>query len=318
MSGSASHRTWPAAAARLAYRVNRRRRLGHLSAGVGTGLLGAGLPLLILRVWQPARFDLDFALGLSALGAALGLSFGLGKASEEHQTTEGEAAWALDRITAADERGLTAATVDGPRGAEAAFAQPPLPAPSPPRLLPPRGLLVLGAGLLVALVHVVLPTGTDAGTAAEAGGMVRIPPGATGVGTAEADGQRASARHAERAAAVSAEMLEALGLPPDDAVLPDELVRRLDDPTRKAAAEAAAQKDPELATALAAGSSDPEALARALVSARAQEGEAARIRRALSATTALEPRASLTLERRALVRRYFQQRWQAPAESSPR
>lgn len=317
MSRSSAQRTWPAAAARLARRVNRRRRLGHLFAGVGTGLIGAGLPLLALRVWQPARFDLGLALGLSALGAALGLSFGLGKASEEHRTTDGEAAWALDRIAAAGERGLTAATFAGPRGAEAAFAQPALPAPPLPRLLPPRGLLALGAGLLVALVHVLLPTAA-AGAKGGASGMVRVAAGTTGIAAGEADGQRAGARRAERAAAVSAEMLEALGLPPDDAVLPDELARRLDDPTRKAAAAAVSQKDPELAAALAAGTSDPEALARALVSARAQEGEAARIRRTLSATTALEQTSPLAVERRALVRRYFQRRWQAPAERSPR
>ena len=318
MSRGATHATWPAAAQRLAQRVNRRRRLGHLFAGIGTGLLGAGIPLLILRVWQPTRFDLGLGLGLSALGAALGLSFGLGKASEEHTTTPGEAAWALDRIASAGERGLTAATVAGPRGAEAAFAHPPLPVPALPRLLPPRGLLALGAGLLVALVHVVLPTGPDAAASSDAGGMIRMPAGAPGAATAATDAQRADARRAERAAAVSADMLEALGLPPDDAVLPSELARRLDDPTRKAAAEAAADNDPELAAALAAGTSDPDTLARSLVRARAQEGEAARLRRALSAATALEPTPPLALERRALVRRYFQRRWQDPTESNSR
>ncbi len=318
MSGGRVPQTWPVAATRLATRVNRRRRLGHLLSGVGTGLLGAGLPLLLLRVWQPARFDLGLALGLSALGAALGLSFGLGKAAEEHRTTDGEAAWALDRMSAAGERGLTAATVMGPRGSEAAFAKPPLAAPTLPRLLPPRGLLALGAGLLISLVHVLLPAAEDAGRVTAGNGMVHIPAGAASVGTAEADAQRASAGRAERTAAVSAEMLEALGLPPDDALLPDELRTRLEDPDRKAAAEAAAAGDPELAAALAAGESDPDTLARALVAARAAEGEAARIRRSLSASTALGQAPTLATRRRALVRRYFRRRWQEPAERSPR
>jgi hypothetical protein len=318
VSGRRAPPTWPAAAARLAKRVNRRRRLGHLLSGAGTGLLAAGLPLLLLRVWQPARFDLGLALGLSALGAALGLSFGLGKAKEEHQTTEGEAAWALDRMATAGERGLTAATVMGPRGAEAAFARPTLQAPEAPRLLPPRGLLAIGAGLLVALVHVLLPTTPRDATAATAGGMVRMPPGTVSMGTAEADAERTTAQRAERAAAVSAEMLEALGLAPDDALLPRDLQARLEDPVRKAAAEAAASADPELAAALAAGTADPDTLARALLDARAAEAEATRIRRSLSANNALGQAAPLAAQRRALVRRYFQRRWQGPAERGPR
>lgn len=299
--------TWPAHAARLARRCTRRARLGALLPRVAVGVLLGTVPALLCRLVPALAGVAPLAPSFIVLGGALGIVVGLRRARALPAVRPGDAAWALDRVGALAERGLTAATVEGPRGAEAAWAAPALAPPPAARLLPPPGLaLFVGSLLVAAIALVALPAPMPAGVAA-----APAVPDATAPGVGPASPADAAA--ALEQAAVDTEVLRAraqaalrtLDLPTDEPVDPSELAERLADPQqRQAAADAA--KGTALEAGFAAGGRNAEGLARALNSALGPADRARDQRRDAVALRALDPRAPVPPHRRDVVERYYE------------
>ncbi|MDF1700647.1 MAG: hypothetical protein P1V36_05765, partial [Planctomycetota bacterium] len=148
--------SWAHAAAALAARVNRRDRRSVVLWRVGLALLTAAGAALLWRALGPATWGPLSTTATVSLLLLLGLLGGLLLAwRASHRATPvapPDAAWALDRVARAEGRGLAAAAATGPAASEAAFAGAPLGAPPVIRLLPPRGLVPLAAGVLLGVL----------------------------------------------------------------------------------------------------------------------------------------------------------------------
>ncbi|MDJ0975230.1 MAG: hypothetical protein QNJ98_12270 [Planctomycetota bacterium] len=304
--------SWPAQAERLARRCTRRARLGVLLPRLAAGVLLGAVPALACRLVPAFAPAAPLAPWCVLAGAAIGLVMGLRRARALAPVRMADAAWALDRVGALDERGLTAATVEGPRGAEAAWAAPALATPPTVRLLPPKGLaLLVGSVLVAGIALVALPASaastaesdaapaTAAAPAAPAAASAAAPPADTAASLEDA------AVETEAVGARAEAVARALELPTDELVDPADLADRLADPElRKAAADAAAGTP--LESAFASGGNVAERLARALNNTLGPADRAEDQRRDAVALRALDPRAPVPPHRRDVVERYYE------------
>ncbi len=318
---------WKTASARLADRVERRDRLGRLLVPLGRGTVAGALAGLLLHgvaqgllgLLEPGPDARAWASTLRALapaaGALAGLWVGLARAWRPAPVPALAAAWALDRLAGAGERGLAAAAE--PR------LEPGAPqAPEPPRLLPPRGLPLLAGGAVLAALTVLLPAPAPppehgpqdeaAGRApadAQAGGA----PGRTGAPPAGPPGGLPGAPgrppdparvRAESAAAEAAGVRQALGLTAAEGQDAAIVAERLTDPRAREQARAAAEPGSALAAALAGEAPSAEEVARRLEAGERAAERLAAERRAELARWAQRPSAYLSPARRALLERY--------------
>lgn len=302
---------WADAGHRLAGRMVRRARLSKLLPRLALGLGLAALAVIVLRMQGvPTLGGVDSRILLAA-GLLLGGLLALQARHRAALPDAGAAAWALDRLAGARERGLAAAVLEGPAAAEVRFAEPTLAPPPRVRLAPPRGLLVLGGTGLLALLACLVPTpevtrNAGARSALGSGGSEGADPSAS----ADASGNRA----AELAAASDEahDVREALGLREDGIVRPEDVAQALKDPARRDAARAAADDASPLAAALA-DPEDPEsaaALAAALGDANQRQAEVQAARRQAAAERLGLGRASVPPSRRDVVERYLAARSQ--------
>lgn len=299
--------SWQEAAESLAARVTRRERLGRLLTPLGVGLATGGLAAVLLGWALPG---LAPWLGVAAGGVA-GLAIGILRARRTAAHTTGPAAWALDRLGDAQGRGLTAAMVEGPRASEAAFVAPRLDAPPPVRLLPPRGVLPLAAGVLAALLGGIVG-GRIADESAAAASQPRIQPrsgqrsgaGASPEAADAAPALEARAAEVEREVAAETAAIEALGLDPESRPTRAAIEDRLADPERRAQAIAAAEGDVGLRSALEGAGADAGAAVEALRRVARARAETERLRREAAAARGPRVQPVLSAERRALVARY--------------
>lgn len=303
---------WAEAGARLAGRMSRRALLSKLLPRLGLGLGVAAITVIALRM-QGTRtlLGLDSRL-LLAVGVLMGGLLAWRARSPSSLPDAGAAAWALDRLAGARERGLAAAVLEGPAAAEVRFAEPALAPPPRVRLAPPQGLLVLGGAGLLALLAGLVPTPEAAprgptGPAHRAGGGAAEDSGSA---SADAAGNRA----AELAAATdeAREVREALGLREEGVVRPEDVAKALNEAARREAARAAAEPDSPLAAALA-DPDDPQAsatLAAALGDANQRQAEVQAARRQAAAERLGLGRASVPPSRRDVVERYLAARSQ--------
>jgi hypothetical protein len=291
--------TWHQASHDLARRVRRRAREAAVVGPLALGLLAGAVAALASKAAGVAP---DLAPALPLVGTLLGLLVGLARASRVPPAPAWAAAWALDRIAGARERGLTAALVDGPAAAEAAFGRGRVEPPAV-RLKPPPGLATaVGAALLAAIAVAVPPA--DGASAGGAGG----PTAGTARTVDGADGPSgAGARASERASrAEEAERVrEALGLSRATSSDPAALAERLADPAAREAARKAATRGGDLEALLGGDSTgSPGALAGALERAAADGEEVSRLRAEEAAARALAAAPALPPSRRAVVERY--------------
>ncbi len=296
---------WPEAARRLARNVSRRERQGEALRPLGAALLFGGVGTLGLKLLGLAG---TAALLPVVLLPLLALARGLFARRGSHPVAPADAAWALDRIAGADGRGLAAATIQGPAGAEAAWG-PGRVDPPAVRLLPPRGLaLTVGAALVAAVAVVVPPRARAPAPPPRAAGPA--PEAGAGAG-ALAEEERVAAGE-QRRALQAQEVREALGLTARAAEDPRRVAERLKDPALADAARKAAAEAPDLQALLEKGPDDAAALAQALTEGAdaARTAEAAR-RRAVALRARGEV-APVPPERRALLERYVTLRAAAP------
>ena len=297
-------RTWPKAAADLARRVERRDRVGAVLGPLGVGLLAAAVGILLAKALAlPAVVGVVLLVVLPVAGLLVG-----GTARRRVPGVgDADAAWALDRLAGAHERGLVAATVEGAAASEAAWGPGRIDPPEV-RLHAPRGLALSLAALLLLAVAVLAPArrspvaveqerrtaeaGRDALAALEAEAR------------AEADERAARTREAEAEAAAA--VREALGLGPSGARDPARLADRLREPGLLQDAQAAAAPGTHVAGVLATPGLAPEDLAAALAAGEDAAQAARDARRRAVATRVGGALAPIPPERRAFLERYFQ------------
>lgn len=296
--------TWPAAAADLAARATRRARLSAFIPRLAAGMaLGAACAIAV----QVLGFVALPAPAFMTLFTGAGLVLAARAAARVPAVSPGDAAWALDRVAGASERGLTAATATGPAASEAAWSGTPVPPPSV-RLKPPAGVVALAATCLLAVTASVWPART-----ARAGDESRAAPGPRAAGSA-ADGAREAAaaetraRAADRAAAVERSLREALDLPTTGKPDPATILKRLEAPDTATSVRKALPPGSDAARALEKGDAAKaaEAMARALSGGGAAAAEEAR--REAAEARAASAVAPVAPERRALVERYLSAR----------
>ncbi|MHC5012639.1 MAG: hypothetical protein ACYTG6_17120 [Planctomycetota bacterium] len=243
-------------------------------AGVGWGLMGGGLVIGIVRAWRGVRRVVPIR--------------------------PESAAWALDRVAQAGSRGLVAATVAGPAGAEAAWAPPRIDPPSV-RCLPPQGVATALAGLLVGVLALAAPSRrSDTADAA----LEAVAPGAPAAGQVSAEAE-ARAEAATREAQAAAAVRETLGLSSQAAEDPAQVAERLAQPGLPEAARRAATEGSDVAAVLMNPEATPEELAAALAAGRVSEEAAREARRRAAAARSSDPLPPIPIERRALLERYF-------------
>lgn len=292
--------TWPQAASDLARRVGRRKRLSRGLHPFGIALLAGAAIGMALRLAGVASPLPEAALGLAAL---VGILAGARGARRVRSVAPADAAWALDRLAGAQERGLVAATVPGPVGAEAAWA-PGRVDPPAVRLLPPRGLAVSLCGALAVALAILVPAGANEAAPPAPRGADDAPMPGTRAAVADQEARaREDAAQAQAAAAVRA----ALGLGPQAATDPARVAERLTQPDVRSAAGEAAPEGSELAALLSERASADE-VAGALAAGRAAEARAREARRQAAAVRAGGAFLAVPPNRRGLIERYALER----------
>ncbi|HVG93039.1 MAG TPA: hypothetical protein VND21_01235, partial [Planctomycetota bacterium] len=256
---------WSRAAIALARRATRRARTGAALHGAAAGTALGALVGAALRVAAGASAEASVAVS-GTFGLA-GLWAGLRAARRVPATSAGAAAWALDRVAGAHERGLTAALATDAAGATYAGTVP----PPRVRMHPPRGLAPMTAAVLLAGLVAAWP-GQPAGSTRETRTASRGLGAGAGAAVVEAGRREAEAIAAERDAAAQRKVREALGLPAIGALEPDDVAARLADPKRLEAARLAA---PPGASAVAAALASPTDAAAASSLARALSSDGA-------------------------------------------
>jgi len=308
--------TWARAARSLARRVNRRSAWSAALRPVGVGLLASAVLALVRRLLiAPDVLSNVTVPVLLAAGLLVSLIAGIAAARRTPRTGIADAAWALDRLARAKERGLTAAVVEGPAASEAAWADPAVPPPPSVRLLPPTGLATTVAAILLATVAVLGPARSNAADdsppAPIVGGTAQAAPDghADAARTADAEASKADARATARD-----RVRRALGLSSDGHVDAAELAAKLQDPEIRARARAAADGDDGLAGALDHGHTSPEEIARALGGANDERARAIQQRRAAVLARGRAALPPIPPHRRDLVVRYFDLRRDATSK----
>lgn len=302
MSPAGDRAPWPVAASDLARRVDRRARAGAGLRATAVALLAGAVAAAAMRLFGG---PLVGAAGLVGIAALLGALFGLRAAARVRSVSPGDAAWALDRLAGAGERGLTAAAVAGPAGAEAAWAGTPI-APPRVRLYPPAGLVPALVAALLAATVLAWPAPTARGARAPGGGdkAVRRGPGSAAGDALEARRKEAEAAAAARDAAGERAVREALGLPPSGHVDPAELASLLASKEARERATKAAPPTSAAGAALATGGPDAaRALSRALDADPLGTVDA--LRREAASLSASGGALPVPPSRRALVARYL-------------
>jgi len=289
--------TWPQAAERLARRIRRRERIGAAVAPLGRALLLGGAGGVALKLAGSAP---QWPLVVLGASVGLGLLGALHASSRVPRVAASHAAWALDRVAGAKERGLVAATVPGAVGAEAAWAAGRI---EPPRvaLLPPRGLAVALGGILAVVLALLVPqAAADAPAAPLTGSAADAAPSAGG----EAAHPRTDPGHQDAARAeATAAVREALGLGPQAATDPERVAERMNDERLRDAARDAAPEGSEVAALLARGAS-ADLVAEALGAGGEAEARARKARRQATAALAARAVVPVPADRRALLERY--------------
>lgn len=309
--------SWNLAAGRLASRVNRRERVAILARCLGWGLLiAAALGLGWRALGNPGADSMLGArgtvVGLLVAGQVAGLLAGLGALRRAPRVAPGDAAWALDRLGEADGRGLTAAVAQGPAASEAAWAEPALAPPPAVRLLPPGGL-VLGVAALLLAALAVLAAGRKPEPAPPPvqpdGDTARVGRSGGAGGSDPAAQARAADNHArtlDQRVEEAGRVRAALNLPADGPLDPKEVAQRLQDPERRRAAARAASDGTALSESLGRDDATPEALARLLEQSELDRAGAARSRRAAADARAQAAMLPVPPGRRAVVTQYLQ------------
>ena len=305
---------WAQAADRLAALATRRARVDSFARPASIALAATGALLLIgkaARILDPTAGWL-----VSALGVVVTLFVGVRAAQRVTPTTRATAAWALDRLAGAHERGLTVAmagedaarTVDGSR----------VPPPPPTRLRPADGTVLVLVAALVTLAGALWQ-----GPASQVP-AVRVPAsasavrgGATGSAPAsEAARKDADARASETQATSERGIREALGLPQGAPLDEAQVAERLADRTARAAALAASPTGSAAAAALR--HNDPgaaAALVRALESGAGVETE--RLRKEAASLRLDSDAVPIPPTRRAVVARYLSSLASASSSADP-
>ncbi len=300
-------RTWAEAAAEFAGRATRRARTEAFARPAALVLATAGALVLGARALR--LVDRPASIAVVVAAAVLAVVLGVRAARRVPRTSDGTAAWALDRLAGARERGLTAATV-GEAGVRSVDGTP-VPPPPRVRLRPADGVVfVLGTALvpLAALLWagpMPLAPKSRAGMGDARDGAPRAPAG--GSASLDAGRKELEARVAEREAATETAIRQALGLAPRAPLDPADVAAHLADPAARKAAREAAPPGSAAAAALStndAGSA--AALTRALESGAADRAEALR-REAASLRSRAEP-LPIPPSRRDVVARYLSSR----------
>lgn len=298
MSPSAPHgepNRWRDASLRLARRVERRSRQQALLTPLGRGLTAGALAGLCAHLLGQGA---PLPMALAAAGALAGLLSGARSASRAPTVSPFSAAWALDRLGGLGERGLVAAGDDR-------FAPLAPPPPAAPRLLPPQGLPLVAAGLVLGALLFVLPQGARG---REPDGLIPEDGAARPVAVLAgpgAGGEPAAARERTEALATEAGRVRtALGLTASEGQDASAVAERLNDPTWRAEARAAADPGSPLGQALAGEAPAAQDVARHLGQGSLAAERLAAQRRADLERAARAPLAFLPPERRALVERY--------------
>jgi hypothetical protein len=306
---------WPAAAEDLASRVTRRAQAGAVLPPLAAGMVLGALLSIALKA-TGTSFPGAHAVA-TMIPTAIGIVLGTRAAARVGKTAPGDAAWALDRLAHARERGLTAATASGPAAAEAAWSSPPLAAPSV-RLKPPAGLAATIAASLLIVVASLWPEPASAAPARRAGSVRRA---AAGSATAALEAARAESEASEtqRAAAAETALRESLGLSPAAHPPPAQLVARLATPEDRAAARRAAPPGSDLERALLSGDPAASAAAVAKTLAAGAVDRTADLRREAAELRASAGVVPVPPSRRDLVERWFAARTAAPrTDGGPR
>ena len=298
----AGHRTWAGAADRLARQATRRARIEAFARPAAALLLTTGALTLVGR-WA-RQLDGGFPAVLVGSGVVGAVLLGLRAARRVPATTPASAAWALDRLADAHERGLTAATLGDDRATPTAGT--PLPPRPAARLRPADGTaLVLGAALvpLAALLWpgpapIVAPSESLPETQARLRGAVG------GEAAAEAARADEAARVADTEAATERAIRAALGVAGSDPLDVATIAERLADPAARRAALAVAPEKSAAAAALSTNTPGAAAaLARALDSGAAARADA--LRRDAAGVRARSDALAIPPARRAVVARYL-------------
>lgn len=295
---------WSLAATDLARRASRRSRVGAALRPMTLAVLAVAAGVLGARA--SGAIDASGGRILLGMGGAAGALLALGAARRVRPTNVADAAWALDRRAGAAERGLHAALLP-PDAARAALGALPPPAPPTFRLSPPPWLTpALGALLLAGAAAVwkgpPSPPGDDTATGART--AARSPSGAAGRAALDAGRKDVEADEAGRRSAEDRAVREALGLPAEGPVSPEDLADRLAVPEARAAAKAAAAPGSAAAGALAGdGEGVASLLARALASNATEQAES--LRREAAALRAAAGVHPVPPSRRALLSRYL-------------
>lgn len=295
---------WARAADDLAARATRRARIEAFSRPAAIGLAVAGALLLGAKATHATSGPAAVLATVAALSPALaGLVLAARTARRVVPTSRADAAWALDRLANARERGLVVATL----GESAARSVAGTPVPPPP-----RARLRTGDGpiLVVCAALVLLAAGLWQGPASARPESARTTdasarrPATAAAGGADAARRDADAKALAATAATERAIREALGLPREAPLEAERVAERLADPAARKAALATAP--PDSAAAAALRSNDPgaaEALARALATGAAEQAEA--LRREAASLRAADDVATIPPARRALVTRYL-------------
>jgi hypothetical protein len=292
-------RDWAAAAAALGRRVTARARLQAFLRPFAVGLALAAVAAVVARAAMET--DLRRARAVLVCLAGVGAIAGLLRARRVPPVALGDAAWALDRLSGARERGMTAALASAPVAEEAAALSPT--GPARVRLRPPAGLVAAASAALLATVAWTWPAPAPEEPADPDAAEAASASPASGEGAATAADARAAVL-AREARAVS-EAREALGLPPRTALDPTGVAERLAAPATSEEAVEAARRALARADGAPPGAADPtvDALARRISEDPAARAEA--LRRDAIAARASSTAARVPPGRQETVARYL-------------
>ncbi len=271
-------RSWAAASAGLAARVNRRTAIESALHAAGPWIVVGGVLCIAARALGAETAVLA---SFAAAGFSVGALRGALRARRTPQVSPGDAAWAMDRLARLGECGLAAATL--PTGS----VPEPLMAPPQPGLRPPGGLTLAIAGALLVALAFLAPDSVSVGEMSDdptpslgagsgAGGEGGSPAAARGDRDSSAPTDAAAVEPSDPAAAhedpALSRVRKALNLAPGAPLDPHGLLERLDDPATRARLAAALAEHP-VGTLLRDGENGADSAVTALLDQQRREAD---------------------------------------------
>lgn len=301
---------WTMAADRLAALATRRARIDAFARPAALALAATGALVLVGK----ATHTLDTTTGwlATALGVIAAIAFG--RTRRVVPTSRATAAWALDRLADAHERGMTVALAgnDAARTSDGVELKP----PPAVRLRPADGTVLVLVAVMVALAGALWQGPAAGAKPAKSGATSARRAAGSGAADALAAAHRdADARDAGAQATAERRVREALGLAVGSPLDEARVAERLADPQARASALEAAPAGSAAAAALASGDAGAAAaLVRALESGAA--AEASSLRQEAASLRVRSEGVPIPPARRAVVARYLSSL--APRTDSPR